>query len=80
MHIYDPKVTHQDFVREMKRIGVPSTETIAWESNIYEAVKNAHAICLLTEWDVFKTYDYNQIFQAMMKPAFVFDARNILNH
>lgn len=46
----------------------------------YEAVKDADAIAVLTEWEVFKTLDYKKIFSLMRKPAFVFDGRNILDH
>ncbi len=35
---------------------------------------------VITEWKQFKTLDFPRIFQAMAKPAFVFDGRNILNH
>lgn len=103
-----------------------------------EAAKDAHAICVLTEWDEFKTYDYQkvrhhgarawtsagagsprgglrsiafplalpppkpwsvrprppawpqclfawrpgwlQVYDSMVKPAFIFDGRNILDH
>ena len=31
------------------------------------------------EWDEFKTYDWQKIYDAMLKPAFVFDGRNILD-
>jgi UDPglucose 6-dehydrogenase len=41
----------------------------------YEATKGAHGLCILTEWDEFKTLDY----QSMQKPAFVFDGRNIVD-
>merc|ERR1719330_2062843 len=37
-----------------------------------------HAILILTEWDEFKTLDYEKIYKSMTKPAFVFDGRNIL--
>ncbi len=45
----------------------------------YEAITNAHAIAILTEWDEFKNYDWQQIYKQMLKPAFVFDGRNILD-
>ncbi|MBN2805355.1 MAG: hypothetical protein JXR22_01750, partial [Prolixibacteraceae bacterium] len=45
----------------------------------YEALKNAHATAILTEWDEFKGYDWQQIYDNMLKPAFIFDGRNILN-
>jgi UDPglucose 6-dehydrogenase len=46
----------------------------------YEAAKDAHAVLILTEWNVFKEYDYKKIFESMEKPAFIFDGRNILDH
>jgi UDPglucose 6-dehydrogenase len=33
----------------------------------------------LTEWDEFIHYDWQKIFDAMQKPAFFFDGRNILD-
>jgi hypothetical protein len=45
-----------------------------------ECVNNAHAICVLTEWDEFKSYDYQALYNTMVKPAFIFDGRNILDH
>lgn len=45
-----------------------------------DAVDGAHAICVMTEWDEFKTYDYKAMYTKMQKPAFIFDGRNILDH
>ena len=42
-------------------------------------VENAHAIAILTEWDEFKTYDWQKIYDKMLKPAFIFDGRRILD-
>jgi UDPglucose 6-dehydrogenase len=46
----------------------------------YEACEDADAVAILTEWDEFKTLDYERIFQSMKKPAFLFDGRLILDH
>jgi len=46
----------------------------------YEAAAGAHAIAVLTEWDDYRRLDYRRIFDAMVKPAFIFDGRNILDH
>ena len=46
----------------------------------YEAASNSHALVVLTEWDEFKDYDYQRIYDAMLKPAFIFDGRNVLDH
>ncbi|MES2485605.1 MAG: UDP binding domain-containing protein, partial [Bacteroidota bacterium] len=45
----------------------------------YEACKDAHAVAVLTEWDEFKEYDWQRIYDNMKKPAFVFDGRNLLD-
>ena len=45
----------------------------------YKALEGAHAVAVLTEWDEFKSYNWQAIYDAMQKPAFVFDGRNILD-
>ncbi|GAA4778582.1 hypothetical protein GCM10023231_01450 [Olivibacter ginsenosidimutans] len=49
------------------------------EEDAYEACRDAHAIAVLTEWDEFKGYDWQRIYDNMLKPAHVFDGRNILD-
>jgi len=39
-----------------------------------------HAIAILTEWDLYRNLDYEEIFSRMKKPAFVFDGRDILDN
>jgi len=34
---------------------------------------------VLTEWDEFKTLDFERVHATMPKPAFIFDGRNILD-
>jgi UDPglucose 6-dehydrogenase len=46
----------------------------------YKAAEGAHAIAVLTEWDIYRKLDYRRILDSMVKPAFLFDGRNILNH
>ena len=53
---------------------------IAFEPDPYKAAEGAHAIAVMTEWDVYRTLDYERIYASMEKPAFVFDGRNILDH
>jgi UDPglucose 6-dehydrogenase len=50
--------------------------SVTWDA--YEATKGAHGICILTEWDEFKTLDY-KIYDSMQKPAFLFDGRNVVD-
>merc|ERR1712098_663987 len=59
LHVYDPKVTRESAVAEMEHHGmdVPDDQFIFADSAV-EAVEDAHAIVVLTEWEEFKTYDY----------------------
>jgi len=52
---------------------------IQFESDPYVAAKGAHALIILTEWDLYVSLDYQRIFDSMVKPAFVFDGRNLLD-
>ena len=40
---------------------------------------NTHAIAILTEWDEFKGLNYEDILQGMLRPAHIFDGRNLLD-
>ncbi|HKC60668.1 MAG TPA: nucleotide sugar dehydrogenase [Myxococcales bacterium] len=53
---------------------------VVFEEDPYAAARGAHAIAVLTEWDAYRLLDYRRMFDAMEKPAFVFDGRNILDH
>jgi UDPglucose 6-dehydrogenase len=44
-----------------------------------EACEGTHAIALLTEWDEFKQIDFAKVFDQMIKPAYLFDGRNLLD-
>jgi len=53
---------------------------VVFEPDPYVAAKDAHAIAILTEWPHFAELDYRAIQESMVKPAFIFDGRNILDH
>jgi len=54
--------------------------TVSYSEDPYEAADGCDAIAVVTEWEVYKDLDFKKIFQSMVKPAFIFDGRNILNH
>jgi UDPglucose 6-dehydrogenase len=81
--VFDPKVSRKKILDDLDYLETRTSENnsnsiISFEDP-YEACKNAHAIAILTEWDEFVHYDWQKIYDAMQKPAFVFDGRNILN-
>ncbi|KAG2261256.1 hypothetical protein Bca52824_068335 [Brassica carinata] len=81
--IYDPQVTEDQIQRDLSMNKFewdhplhlqpmsPTTvkqESVSWDA--YEASKDAHGICISTEWDEFKNLE---------KPAFVFAGSNIMD-
>jgi len=89
IHIYDPKVSADKIKADMRYLwelnGVTEQKTVNKLNQIFvyhtpeEALDQAHAVAVLTEWEEFKTYDWAAIYERMYKPAFVFDGRNILD-
>jgi UDPglucose 6-dehydrogenase len=81
--VYDPKVTATQMQSDLNYLNTRSeTENekyVKTETDPYKALEGAHAIAVLTEWDAFKTYDWQRIYDNMSQPAFVFDGRNVLD-
>ena len=76
--VYDPKVPAHEIVADTLGKGATNPRLTVAKS-AYEACQGAHAIAVVTEWDEFKTLDFEKIYAGMPKPAFVFDGRNILD-
>jgi len=95
VHVYDPKVTEEQVFADLEylqthRVGqyVEQGEMMSMDeirslvtvhSDPYSAMESAHATTILTEWDEFKCYDWNKVYTNMLKPAFVFDGRNVVD-
>ena len=81
--VYDPKVSRAQMLSDLNYLGTRSPDEneryLTVVNDPYEAADKAHAIAVLTEWDEFKNYDYDLIFDAMLKPAFIFDGRRLLS-
>jgi UDPglucose 6-dehydrogenase len=81
--LYDPKVDQAQVLSDLNyletRVPTENQKYIQSFKDPYEACENSHAIAILTEWDEFKEYDWQKIYDSMLKPAFVFDGRNLLN-
>jgi len=81
VHVYDPKVKKEDAMSEFKYHNMEVDERrLIFSNTPNDTVDGAHAIVVLTEWDEFKNYPYQDFHAKMMKPAFMFDGRGILNH
>lgn len=53
---------------------------VTFEVDPYKAAEGAHALAILTEWAEYSRLDYKRIYFSMVKPAFIFDGRNVLDH
>ncbi|NLT68865.1 MAG: nucleotide sugar dehydrogenase [Acidobacteria bacterium] len=72
--ISDPKAL------DNARIDLAELEGITYQEDPYQAAVGAHAVAIMTEWDLYRTLEWEKIFDVMEKPAFLFDGRNIVDH
>ena len=72
--ITDPKaLTHaKDDLRDV-------AEWIHFTADPYVAAQGADAIVVLTDWAEYRALDFARLYAGMRKPAFLFDARNMLD-
>lgn len=89
--IYDPRVSEEQVRKDLTAAcadlqgNICESDRKLIETNVtvvgdgYQAAEAAHAIAVLTEWDEFKTLDFDRIYASMKQPAFVFDGRNLLD-
>ena len=61
------------------RLYVDNEKALVHHTCPYEACKSSHAISVITEWDEFCDYNWKKIYDSSIKPAKVFDGRNVLN-
>jgi UDPglucose 6-dehydrogenase len=90
--IYDPQVSLEQIRRDLGYLiagpegELTDSQRELLETNVTvaksaeEAAHGAHAIAVMTEWDEFKDCDFPSIYDSMMKPAFMFDGRNLLDN
>ena len=81
--VYDPKVTQEQILADLDYLGTRSEEEnrklITVVNTAEAACTGAHAVAVMTEWDEFKTLDWEAIYTHMLKPAFLFDGRRLLD-
>ena len=85
LKIYDPQVDEEQIRHDFEEYktldtGLKFDEYVHIEKDPYAAIANTHAIAVMTEWDEFRSLDFQRAYDSMQKPAFVFDGRNILDH
>jgi len=69
--VFDPEAT-----KNFKSI---FGDKISYASDQYTALKGADALCVITEWTLFRDPDFKKM-KKLMKTAAIFDGRNIYDH
>ena len=81
--VYDPKVTEEQIYADLDYLGSrPDEENrklVKVVNTSKEACNEAHAIAVMTEWDEFVEIDWQTVYENMLKPAFLFDGRKLLD-
>ena len=68
LSVYDPEA--------MPNIKKQFGETLNYCNSMYEALENADALIICTEWSIFRTPDFNKVKQ-LLKQCIIFDGRNL---
>ncbi|MDC1012695.1 nucleotide sugar dehydrogenase [Flavobacteriaceae bacterium] len=89
VHIYDPMVKEDQIISDLKylwdskevsaKFQKQHLQNIFYHKEYLSAVEGSYAVAILTEWDEFKTYDWDNLKKKMIKPVRIFDGRNILD-
>ena len=82
LYIYDPKVSNQQINKDLATSEKKESnieKSWIYSSSVEYAVSSADAIVILTEWDEFKKISWDSIYKTMRQPAWIFDARSVLN-
>ena len=75
LSIHDYKVKEENISKVLD-----NEPTNSWQycEDVYEALKEAHATVILTEWSGYKNLDWQRICQKIKTPFWIFDTRSII--
>jgi len=70
LRIYDPAGA-----RSLKAL-YPPDDRLGYVDSAYEAARNAHALVILTDWDEFRSLDFDRV-RSLMRTPIIVDGRNL---
>jgi UDPglucose 6-dehydrogenase len=79
LNLYDPQVSKESVLQILGLQESDVGDNLKFFDSAQEACLDTHAIAILTEWDEFKELDYQEIWNGMLRPAHIFDGRNLLD-
>ena len=88
VNVYDPMVPRDKIILDLmklwsfQKLSRDKTEyllsRLKVKNNYFDAIKGSSLAAILTEWDEFKDYDWEDLVKTMKNPSIVYDGRNIL--
>ena len=79
VNIYDPKVSDKRILTDLGITVNKKPENLKISSSIRDSFLGSYGICVLTEWDEFKNYDFIKASSILSKPFLFIDGRNFIN-
>jgi UDPglucose 6-dehydrogenase len=68
IHVYDPEA--------MENVAKKYNNKIHFGESMYDILENADALIIVTEWNTFRTPDFNKM-KSLMQTKCIFDGRNL---
>lgn len=79
VNIYDPKVSDTRILTDLGITDNKKPENLKISSSIRDSLSGSYGICVLTEWDEFKNYDFIRASSILSKPFLFIDGRDFIN-
>ena len=81
LSIHDPKVESRQIFNDLKSENNNLSKEGSWSmsEDIYESIKGADAILILTEWPEYSEINWEEVSKIVRDPAWVFDSRSIID-
>ena len=78
LFIHDPQVNEKQIELDLANVGVENSSNWTYSKNLEEIYNNSDALIILTEWDQYKSINWDLVGKKMRSPSWVFDTRKII--
>ena len=79
VRIHDPKVDQAQISLELGDLGKENSLNWSFSHDLANIFDDVEAIVILTEWEVYKTINWDLVNNKIMNPAWLFDTRRIVS-
>tara|TARA_Y100001954_G_scaffold205429_1_gene227458 strand:- start:1735 stop:2946 length:1212 start_codon:yes stop_codon:yes gene_type:complete len=79
--IYDPKVKDIQINLDLSNLNPRYNKSLVnFVEEPFLNISDYNIVAIMTEWDEFKNYNWNIVYENINKPAYIYDGRNILDN